>query len=357
MVVDAKRPRLTPRISCQVLEDWLSHALRRAGMTGDEATATAHVLAEADLRGVHSHGAVRLPVYIALVRRGVWVAGAEPKFLADHGVLSLLDGCHGVGPYIATRAMDRAVARARAYGAAWVWVRNAGHFGAAAAYTLQAARQGFIGFAFTNSSPAMAAWGGKEMTLGTNPWSVAVPAPRGAWPVVLDLANTVVARGKIRAARDRGEEIPEGWALDAEGRPTTDPGAALEGTLLPIGGYKGYGIAFMVEALTGVLAGAGIAREVESPYDGKVHQRLGQAFAAIDVSRLQTPTAFRSRMAELARYMRGHKRVAGVTRILLPGEREAALAKKQARTGILLPEEVRKAIDTAARELGMAAPV
>ena len=345
------------RIARQVLEDWLRQALCAAGMTRPEADATAHALTEADLRGVHSHGAVRLPAYITLLGRGAWVTGAELESVAEFGALALFDGCHGVGPYIATRAMERATAIARDHGAGWVWVRNGGHFGAAATYTLQAARKGFVGLAFTNASPAMAPWGGKEAVLGNNPWSIAVPAPEGTWPIVLDLANTIVARGKIRAAHARGESIPEGWALDADGRPTTDPEAALRGTLLPIGDYKGYGISFIFEVLTAVLAGAAISLEVGSPHNGTVHQGLGQTFVALDVARLQSLTAFRSRVAKLVHYVRQAKRLTGVERIMLPGEREAALAEEQEHIGIALPKEVREAIDRVARNLGLTAPV
>jgi LDH2 family malate/lactate/ureidoglycolate dehydrogenase len=352
----AGTPGSAPRVSCAELERWLGDALGAAGLTEREAAVTARVLAESDLRGVYSHGSVRLSEYAGLVRGGAWVPGTDPVVVAEFHALVLLDGRHGVGPYIAAQAMERAVTLARSYGVGGVWVRNGGHFGAAAAYSMQAARQGVMGLVCTNTSPAMAPWGGREAVLGNNPWSVAVPAPEGRWPLVLDLANTVVARGKIRAARDRSERIPEGWALDRDGRPTTDPEKALEGTLLPIGGYKGYGIAVVIEVLTAVAAGAALSFEVGSPRDPTHHQGLGQAFLALDVARLQPLDAFRLRMAQLARSLRESDRGPGVERILLPGEPEAARAEEQSRMGIALPAEVRRSLARTAVDLGISAP-
>lgn len=345
-----------PRVSHDELERWLRDALRAAGMTEGEAAATARALAESDLRGVYSHGSVRLSEYAALVRGGAWVVGTDPVKVTEFHALALLDGRYGVGPYIAAQAMEQAVVLARRYCVGGVWVRNGGHFGAAAVYSMQAARQGFLGLACTNTSPAMAPWGGKEAVLGNNPWSVAVPAPEGRWPLVLDIANSVVARGKIRAARDRGEAIPEAWALDRDGCPTTDPAKALEGTLLPIGDYKGYGIAVMIEVLAAVVAGAALSCEVGSPRDATRHQGLGQAFLAFDIARLLPPDAFRARAAELARSLRGSARAPGVERIFLPGEPEANRAEEQSRIGIALPVEVRQSLAQTALGLGVSVP-
>jgi len=354
-------PRVTnsisgPRVRYEELEQWLRRALQVAGMTEREAAATAHVLAESDLRGVYSHGSVRLSEYAALVRGGGWIAGTEPVAVVQRHALAVFDGRNGVGPYLATRAMECAVRLARDHGLGGVWVRNGGHFGAAAAYSMQAARLGFLGIVCTNTSPAMAPWGGKAAALGNNPWSIAVPAPEGRWPMVLDLANTAVARGKIRAARDRGEAIPADWALDRDGHPTTDPAEALKGTLLPAAGYKGYGIAVMIEVLASVLAGAALSYETGSPRDPTGHQRLGQSFLAIDVVGLRPLDAFRGDVARLARVLRDSPRRPGAQRILLPGEPETVRAEEQDTAGIALPDEVRHSLRLAARDLGLDAP-
>ncbi len=346
-------------VSCvrhQELERWLHRAFRVAGMTEGEAAVTARVLAESDLRGVYSHGSVRLGEYAALVRKGAWVAGTDPLPVAQFCALAVFEGRNGVGPYIASRMAEHAVQLASVYGLGGVWVRNGGHFGAAAAYSMQVARQGFLGIVCTNTSPAMAPWGGKAPVLGNNPWSIAIPAPEGRWPIVLDLANSVVARGRIRAARDRGETIPTDWALDGEGRPTTDPAQALNGTLLPIGGYKGYGIAVMIEVLAAGLAGASLSYEVGSPRDPTTHQRLGHAFIAIDVSRLRPVDAFRAHIADLVRALRGSPRRPGVHQIFVPGEPEALRAEEQGKVGIALPEEVRQSLARASAELDLEKP-
>lgn len=345
-----------PRVLHEELEQWLQRAFRVVGMTEREAAVTAHVLAESDLRGVYSHGSIRLAEYTALVRKGGWIAGAEPVPVAEFCALAVFDGRNGVGPYVATRMVEHAVHRARTYGLGGVWVRNGGHFGAAAAYSMLAARQGFLGIVYTNTSPAMAPWGGTAPVLGNNPWSIAIPAPEGRWPIVLDLANSVVARGRIRAARQRGEAIPTDWALDGEGRATADPAQALSGTLLPIGGYKGYGIAVMIEVLAAVLSGAALSYEVGSPRDPATHQRLGHAFIAIDVSRLRPLDAFRAHIADLVRALRDSPRRPGVHQIFAPGEPEALRAEEQVKVGIALPEEVRQSLARASKELDLETP-
>lgn len=357
MYASHKTGMTQPRIASAELETWLCSAFQKAGITAAEAGVTAHVLAEADLRGVFSHGSVRLPDYAQLVREGRWKAGAEPEQLARSGALILLDGGHGVGPYLAMKAMEVAVGVARESGAAWVWLRNAGHFGPAAAYTMRATQEGFIGLAFTNSSPAMAAWEGRSAVLGANPWSIAIPRGPGRWPVVLDIANTLVARGRIKAAAARGETLPPDWALDREGKPTVDPAAAVEGSLFPFGGHKGYAIAFMIEALTATIAGSAMSVEVEAPVAGTSgHQGVGQAFAAINPGVLIPLAEMEARLERLIEYMRTSGGPEAAQGILVPGEREAQVAEEQARLGIALPNEVRAKIVQGAELVGLTPP-
>lgn len=348
---------IPPRIAPAELEAWAAAACERAGMTTAEARVTARVLVEADLRGVFSHGVVRLPDYCQLVTDRVWEVGAELRELGRSGATALLDGGNGVGPYQAMRAMELALEIARTSGVGWVWMRNAGHFGPAAAYTLHATRAGFIGLALTNSSPAMAAFGGWRPVLGANPWSIAVPRGADRWPLVLDIANTIVARGRVKNAARRGETLPAGWALDSAGQPTTDPAAAAAGSLAPFGGHKGYAIAFMVEALTGALAGAAMSIEVQPPVPGVAsHQGVGQLFAAINPAVAIPAEEMETRLDLLIAYMRGSGDGEQAQRILAPGEREARVAEEQARRGVALPDEVRAKVGEWAERIGLDPP-
>ena len=189
----------------------------------------------------------------------------RPDVVTDSGPLVVLDGHHGIGQVLTALAVDLGVERARVHGIAGVAVRNSNHFGTAAYFTRRAAEAGCVALLATNASPAMAPWGGREKAVGTNPWSIAAPAGSSG-TVVMDIANTAVARGKIYLAEEKGVPIPEGWAADADGVPTTDAQEAVDGLILPMAGHKGYAIALMMDVLSGVLSGSGILAEVSSPY-------------------------------------------------------------------------------------------
>lgn len=339
-----------------ILQDWLELAFKSAGMTADEARATASVLAYADLRGVYSHGSVRVMQYINLIRRRRWRSGTKPRLIAQAGALTLFDGRHGVGPFVALTAMTETIRVARQYGAGWTWVRNAGHFGPASFFATEATKAGMMGLVFTNSSAAMAAWGGRRAVIGANPWSIAAPHESGGWPIVLDMANTSVARGRVRAAAERHERIPTHWGIDALGQPSVDPAAVLAGSLRPFGEYKGYAIAFLIEVISGIVSGAGVALEVRGP-DESAHgyQRVGQAFAAIDVSRVVPLSELSERLDQLIKYMRSSDHNIE-SEILVPGEKEARTAAYQLQEGIQLPVEAWKALNRAADLLGIGQP-
>lgn len=344
-------------LEAAALQRWLEDVFGLAGMTPEEAQITSAVLTQADLRGVYSHGSVRVTQYVDLLARGRWRPGTELETIVRSGSLLLLDGHHGVGPYLAMTAMRRAVVLAQDSGAAWVWVRHAGHFGTAEAYTIDAARAGMMGLAFTNSSPAMAAWGGIRPVLGANPWSVALPCRPSEWPVVLDIANTAAARGRVRAAAALDEQVPTGWGIDAEGASTQNPTALLKGSLLPFGGHKGYGIAFMVEALTAAISGAALSVDVQGPdEDSNGHQLVGQTFVAVDATRVIPLEQLSNRLDDLSRLMRESGLDGQRPGVFVPGEREARLAERQEREGIALPRVSRHSIAVVANRLGIAGP-
>jgi LDH2 family malate/lactate/ureidoglycolate dehydrogenase len=217
-------------------------------------------------------------------------------------------------------------------------LRNSNHFGTAMYFTLMAARAGCVGFLATNASPAMAPWGGRKKTVGTNPWSWAAPAGRQS-PMVLDIANTGVARGKIYLAKQERHPIPEGWAINAAGVPTTDPAEAIEGIILPMAQHKGYAIALMMDMLSGVLTGSGFGAEVAGPYQAERRSRAGQLMIALNIEAMQPLTDFNARMEELIAQIKAVPLAQGFSEVFYPGEIEARNDTKNRREGLMLPED------------------
>jgi LDH2 family malate/lactate/ureidoglycolate dehydrogenase len=334
------------------LDAFCRRVFERVGVPPEDAALVADTLVQADLRGVSSHGVVRVPIYVARLRAGVVQAVARPTVVREHGPTLLLDGNHGLGQVLSARAMDEAIARAQRHGVGAVGVRKSSHFGAAAYYALRAVRQDCIGFVFTNASPALAPWGSISRILGNNPWAIAVPAGE-EYPVVLDLANSVVARGKIRLAAEAGQRLPPGWAANARGEPTEDPHEALAGLILPIGGYKGSGISIMLDLVCGALMGASVLDEIGSPYDTTRQQGVGHLFMALDVAHFSDVAAFKARVDAYVQRVRAAQPAAGVERIFVPGEPEFLAARERAERGIPLPAATVAALRAVGGELGV----
>jgi LDH2 family malate/lactate/ureidoglycolate dehydrogenase len=303
-----------------------------------DAELVADSLVTADLWGHPSHGMLRLPWYAARLRSGVMHPVTEPETVTDLGAVAVLDGRDGVGQVITDRASSDAVRRANEYGVGVVAVRNSNHFGTAAYWTRRMAEAGCVGILTTNGSPAMAPWGGTEKTVGANPWSIATPGGSNP-PVVLDIANTGVARGKIYAAAQREEAIPESWALDPEGRPTTDPQVAIHGLLAPMGGHKGYGISFMMDVLSGVLTGSGFATEVVGPYVPDRRSRCGHLVIALRIDGILPREEFDVRIDDLIRLTKAVPLAAGTDEIFYPGEIEARAEAAGRLEGARLPDK------------------
>src|SRR4051812_10142150 len=280
------------------LRSFGSRVLEALGVPSADAALVADSLVQADLWGHGSHGMLRLPWYAARLRSGAMAAVTDPGALVDTGPLLLLDGRDGVGQVLTERARVLAVERARQHGIGAVALRNPTHFGTAMWSTRRAARDGVVAVLTTNASPAMAPWGGRQKVLGTNPWSIAAPGPDGR-VVAVDIANTAVARGKIYLARNRGEELPDSWALTADGRPTTDPAEGVLGVVLPMAGHKGYAITFLMDVLSGALTGSGVGSQVHGPYEPDAPSRAGHLFLAIDPSALGDAADYESRVQRL----------------------------------------------------------
>jgi LDH2 family malate/lactate/ureidoglycolate dehydrogenase len=324
----------------ELLREFGEAALACCGASPSAATTVVDCLLESDRRGVHTHGLIRLRSYVLQARAGEIAAAAEPYVVREHGPTSLVDGRLAFGAVTAVFAMDDAIERALEFGVGVAAVRNGTHFGSAACYSLRAARRSLIGIAATNTPAAMAPWGGAEARLGNNPISVAGPAP-----FVLDLAQSVVSRGQIKLAQLAGLTIPDTWALDADGRPTTDPLAALEGALLPMAGHKGSGLALAIEVLTGALAGAGLSPRMSNTGltgggGGPGEERgVGQLFVALDPDRFAGRELFGSRVGDLVAAVKATRPAEGFREVLLPGEPEHRAESVAVSEGVALPPE------------------
>lgn len=342
-----------PRYPVGELRGWVARLFEAAGLDAEAARVISDVLVSADQAGVHSHGVVRVGAYAELVRSGIWRSGVRPRVVREGPAFLLLDAEGCPGPVAAVDGMRRCVEKARRSGLAGVWVRRGGHFGRAGYYAEMAAREGLVGVALANAAPSLAPWGGRERILGNNPVAVAVPRRDGP-PIVLDMALSVAAQGRVRLAAERRERLPAGWALDPHGNPTDDPQQALAGTLLPVGGYKGYGMALVVDVLTGVLCGGSFGRDV-SPRRGSRYG-ASHAFFAVDVRHLREPSEFLTDVERLVHMVKGTALAPGYTEVLLPGEREARCTAEQA-DAVELPEEVVAQVRRAAALLGFPGPL
>ena len=327
------------RFDPEALRSFGGAVLSALGVPGDDAALVADSLVQADLWGHSSHGLLRLPWYAARLRSGAMRAVPEPAVLIDTGPLVLLDGRDGVGQVLTDRARVLATERARQHGVGVVGVRDSNHFGTAMWFTRRAAHDGFVAVLTTNASPAMAPWGGREKRLGTNPWSIAAPGPDGR-VVAVDIANTAVARGKIYLARNRGEPIPDSWALTADGSPTTDPAEGVLGVVLPMAGHKGYAITFLMDVLSGALTGSGVGTEVHGPYEPEARSRAGHLFLAIDPSALGDPADYEARVQRLIDEVKSVPLAQGFDEVFYPGEVEdRAEAANLAAGGVVLAVE------------------
>jgi len=327
------------RISPDSLRVFGTRVLTALGVPEGDGALVADSLVQADLWGHQSHGFLRLPWYAARIRSGVMTARTDPAVLSDTGPLLLLDGRHGIGQVLTDRARQLAVERARTHGVGVVGVRNSNHFGTAMYYTRRAALDGCVAVLTTNASPAMAPWGGREKRIGTNPWSIAAPGADGR-VVAVDIANTAVARGKIYLAKNRGEPIPETWALTADGAPTTDPAEGVLGVILPMAGHKGYAISFLMDVLSGALTGSSVGTGVHGPYEADRSSGCGHLFLALDPDAFGDRAGYEDRVRQLITEVKDVPRAQGFDEVFYPGEVEdRAEAANLAAGGVVLAEQ------------------
>jgi len=321
-----------PRYAPAELVRLATRALERAGANRPMAEATARALVDADAQGLVSHGVSRLTQYATHLRNGRADGSAHPRIAHERGGAVLVDAGCGLAFPACALAVAEAIARARVHGVAFAAVTNSHHFGVAAYHLQPVAAAGMVGLAMGNSPSAMPAAGGKHPIFGTNPIAAVFPR-RDAAPLVVDLSLSEVARGKLMVAAREGRPIPEGWALDRDGRPTTDPKAGLEGSMLPVGGAKGAMLALVVELLVTALTGAAIGAEASSFFvDEGNRPRLGQAFLVID------PEALAGRATYLARVEALVAEMLSDPGVRLPGARRDALSGQARDAGIEIPQ-------------------
>ncbi|MGA5688756.1 Ldh family oxidoreductase [Cytobacillus pseudoceanisediminis] len=345
-------------VSAEELQKFTQDAFIKVGLNKENSRLVSEVLIDADLRGVHSHGVQNLPRWARGFLKGHLQKEVKYEDI-DEGPITVIDGQGSLGVLASDFAMNAAIKRSNKYGIGIVGVKNSSHFGPAAYYTRKALHHHQIGFCTTNGPAVMAPWGGKEALLSNNPFSYAIPAGDEP-PIVLDMACSVSARGRIRMMARENELLPEGWAITKDGEPTTDPREAVEGTVLPFGGYKGYGIAVINEILSAALTGALFSFEVGGISKGPAESELqkheqaawgcGHVFGAIDINRFGNGENFQDRVAYLSRTLRDSPKAKGYERIYLPGEIEVELKRKREVDGIPLKQTTVSLINSFARD-------
>ena len=346
-------------VSLDRLTVFIRQALVCLGLPEADAQTVSALMAEADLQGSDGHGVTRLAHYAKRIKAGGFSVTPTIRVVHDHLSTALLDGDNGMGHLVMTRAADMAIEKARTTGIAWVNAQFSNHAGPASLYARMPLAHDMIGLYFAvGNANHLPPWGGLDMLLSTNPVAVAIPAGDEC-PIVLDMATTVAAYGKVKTKAMRGEMMPQGWMIDRQGRPLTDPKRADQGMLLPLGGmeagYKGYGLALVIGLLAGTLGGAAMGKDVvDFNHDASSVTNTGQAMAAINVAAFGDVAVFKANVDTLIRDMRGSARMPGVERIYVPGERSHETRIRRRREGIPIGAALMAGLDTLADDLGVA---
>ena len=336
------------------LEEFTAAAMMALGLPSKDAAAVATLMVEADMQGSDGHGVIRLAPYAKRILAGGINLNPNIKVVQERTAMALVDGDNGMGHLVMKKATELAIHKARTAGIAWVGSRLSNHAGPASLYARMALQHDMIGLYFAvGNANHLPPWGGLDMLLSTNPIAAAIPTLNEA-PVVLDMATTVAAYGKVKAKAQRGEMMPEGWMIDRQGKPLLDPTKSEEGFLLPIGGYKGYGLSLIVGILAGTLNGAAMGRQViDFNKDFSTTTNTGQAIAIIDPSAFGDITEFKQNVDTLVRELRGSERMPGVDRIWLPGEQSHEKRLSNEAHGIVLAPSLMKQLNDLAAQLNI----
>jgi len=341
-------------ISAARLEAFIDRTFQAVGVPAEDAQTIAGLMTRIDLLGADGHGIFRLAQYIRRIRAGGMNVSPDIRMVRETDATALIDGDNGIGHLVVSRAARLAMEKAEKCGVAWAGTRNSNHAGAASIYARMPLERDMIGiYVAVGSANHLPPWGGVDMLLSTNPIAVALPALEEP-PIVLDMATTVAAYGKVKTAAQRGETMPEGWMIDREGKPLTDPTRADEGFLLPIGGYKGYALALVFGLLAGTLNGAAMGREVvDFNKDDTTPTNTGQLIIAVDIKVFADPDVFKRDVDRVIREMRSSDRLPDVDRIRVPGEGSHAVFQERSRDGIPIPESLSRTLDGLASELAI----
>lgn len=343
---------MTAVVPVETIRAFSNGVFHAVGLSAEDAEIVTDVLIHADLRGHGSHGVTRIPIYAERIQKGVVKANPSVAISRTAPGFLVVDGDNGPGPVVSLQAMDACIEAAKESGIAIASIAHSNHNGAGSYYIERAVAEGCIAIAMTNAPPSMAVFGGREAVIGTNPLSFGSPT-RGDAPILLDMATALVARGKIVEAAKRNEKIPEGWALDSEGRATTDAGDAERGVVLPMSAAKGSGLAIMVEVLAGVLAGGRFAGDMGNLYsDWELTQDNAHVFIVIDAAKGAAGTTHAERTSRLVEMLKASALAEGHEAVLMPGEIELTRAAEASKTGISLSENVAADLDEIARKVG-----
>jgi LDH2 family malate/lactate/ureidoglycolate dehydrogenase len=323
----------TRTINWETLRAYCQKIIMSLGVPEGEAFTVAECLVDADLCGVESHGVSRMTIYTKRLETKVVSSVFKVAVEQDYPAGLTLNGCNSMGMLVGKYAMEKCVERARINGSCFIACNNSNHFGMASSYVNMAARAGMIGLCATNAPPNIAPWGSYKAYVGTNP--LAISAPTNGEPVLLDMAPSVVAMGKVILAAKLGKSIPEGWALTKEGKPTTDPNLGKQGTVVPIGGPKGYGLSLFVDILCGILSGAQFGPYLGNMWNDFTNpQNVGHFFCAIDISKFTDFDVFKTRLGQMIDEIKALPRDEGVSELFMPGEIEQRRRAERKAKGI-----------------------
>jgi L-2-hydroxycarboxylate dehydrogenase (NAD+) len=335
-------------------EEFIANVLRANQVPTADAKVVAQLMIKSDLVGADGHGIFRLPAYIKRIRAGGINLNPNIHIERDQGATALINGDNALGHLVMNKAVELAIEKVKQHSVCWIGSHYGNHSGAASVYVRRLAEQGYIGiYMAVGNANHMAPWGGIDLLLSTNPIAIAVPA--GDHPIVLlDIATTVAAYGKVKVAAQKGESIPDTWMIDRNGQPITDPQKSSEGSLLPIGGYKGYGLAVMIGLLAGALNNAAVGK---STIDFNAHHDLitntGQTIIAVDPSVFGDREQFVERVITLVNDLKASSRLPGVNQIRVPGDGAAKSMAQRLKLGIPVSPELKESLNQCAKECGI----
>ena len=346
------------RVSVPQLEAFIARALEAVDIPAADARIIGELMTRADVQGSEGHGVFRLPQYVRRIKGGAVNTRPYIRVMREAPGMALVDGDNGMGHLVMRYATERAIAKAEDAGVAWVGVRSSNHAGPASLYAGMALEHDMIGlYLAVGNANHLPPWGGIDLLLSTNPIAVAIPAGEEL-NVVLDMATTVAAYGKVKTKAQRGESMPEGWMMDREGRPLTDPKRADEGFLLPIGGYKGYGLALIFGLLAGTLNGAAMGKDVvDFNADDTTATNTGHVIVAINIENFLPVARFKASVDALVQDIRNSRRLPGVDRIRIPGDGTVDARLDRLENGIPLPPTLLASLNQLAAELEIASVI